>query len=71
MIECRTTRVLLRVDENELSSLQAGFAVPETVGLLDPVWVHIRGVNQMPHVAWKKAFRALVVFECALRERQR
>ncbi len=40
-------------------SFKPSSSIPEAVGLLDPVWTHIRDRDQMPHIPRKKSFSAL------------
>ena len=71
MIESGAARILLCVHEDERGVFQTDSAIPETVGFFDPVWRHIRDINQMTDVSRKKPFGPLVVFQGALREPRR
>ena len=67
MIERRARSIPLRIHQNKLRSRRSDLAVPEAIGLLNPVGVYIRHVNKAPQqITGKKTLGPLVVFDRSL-----
>jgi len=66
VIERRSARIVLGIDENEFRTAERRLAIPEAVGFLDPMRTYVRQLNDMTQIARKKLLRSLVVLERAL-----
>jgi len=67
VIERGLDGVLRGIDEDKFGFLRASFAVPEVVGLVDPVRSDFRDVDAVTEMAGKELSGALVVVASALR----
>ncbi len=66
VIERRGAGIPLRIDENELTTVGGGLAIPEPARFLNPMWIHIGNVQHMPQISWQELLRAFIVLLLSL-----
>src|SRR5262249_16007215 len=68
MIEGRSACILFWIDQDKLRTGWAGFAIKESVCLLDPMRGYIGDVDQMSYIPREKALRPLIILQFPLPE---